>query len=71
MVQGPRASIALDQCSRVVAWLDGRDFVSPEDITNVLPDVLRHRVILTFEAEAQGMSQSDVVDELLQNVPLP
>src|SRR5210317_1456534 len=51
----PRATIALDRCARAHAWLEGRDFVSPEDIQNVAPDVLRHRLILDYEAEALGI----------------
>lgn len=67
----PRASIALDQCSRAIAWLDDRDFVSPEDVLNVLPDVLRHRLILSFDAEASGLSSEDVIETLLDEVPVP
>ena len=67
----PRASIALDQCSRAIAWLDDRDFVSPEDVLNVLPDVLRHRLILSFDAEASGLSSEDVIETLLDEVSVP
>ncbi|MCC6076851.1 AAA family ATPase [Pseudomonas sp. GCM10022188] len=64
----PRGSIALDRCARAHAWLAGRDFVSPEDIQAVLFDVLRHRIILTFEAEAAGIDQDRVVQRILDLV---
>ncbi|MCL7461715.1 MoxR family ATPase [Pseudomonas sp. NW5] len=64
----PRGSIALDRCARAHAWLAGRDFVSPEDIQNVLFDVLRHRIILSFEAEAAGIDQDRVIQRLLDVV---
>ncbi|MBL4775479.1 MAG: MoxR family ATPase [Mariprofundus sp.] len=67
----PRASIALDRCSRAHAWLAGRDYVSPEDIQAIAPDVLRHRVLLSFEAEAAGVSSDDVITELLKRVAVP
>jgi MoxR-like ATPase len=65
----PRATIALDRCSRAAAWLDGRDFVTPDDIRAVAHDVLRHRLILSFEAEAAGISANQVIDSLLAAVP--
>ncbi|SDH42710.1 AAA family ATPase [Pseudomonas panipatensis] len=64
----PRGSIALDRCARAHAWLAGRDFVSPEDIQAVLFDILRHRLILTFEAEAAGIDQDRVVQRILDVV---
>jgi len=67
----PRATIALDRCARAHAWLAGRDFVSPEDIQTIAPDVLRHRVLLSFEAEAAGISSDDVISELLKHVAVP
>jgi len=67
----PRATIALDRCARAHAWLAGRDFVSPEDIQAIAPDVLRHRVLLSFEAEAAGISSDDVIAELLKRVAVP
>ena len=67
----PRATIALDRCARAHAWLAGRDFVSPEDIQAIAPDVLRHRVLLSFEAEAAGISSDDVIAELLKQVAVP
>jgi MoxR-like ATPase len=67
----PRGTIALDQCARALAWLEGRDYVSPADVQAVAHDVLRHRLILTFDAEAQGISSDRVVDLLLDQVPVP
>ncbi len=67
----PRGTIALDGCARAVAWLRGRDFVSPEDVQSVAHDVLRHRVLLTFEAEAQGVQIDQVIDGLIGQVPTP
>jgi len=67
----PRATIALDRCARAHAFLRGRDHLLPEDIHAVIHDVLRHRIILTFEAEAEGLTVDHVVDQLLQKVPLP
>ena len=64
----PRGSIALDRCARAHAWLAGRDFVSPEDIQAVLFDVQRHRIILSFEAEAAGIDQDRVVQRILDVV---
>ncbi len=66
----PRATIALDSCSRAHAWLNGRDFVSPDDVQSIAADVLRHRLILSFEAEANGISSDDVIAELLRLVPV-
>jgi len=67
----PRGTIALDRCARAKAWLAGRDFVSPDDLHAVAPDVLRHRVLLTYEAESEGMKPDDFLNELLSVVPLP
>ena len=64
----PRATIALDRCARAQAWLDGRDFVSPDDIQSVLHDCLRHRLILSYEAEAEGVTADQVIDELIRRV---
>ena len=65
----PRATIALDRCARAHAWLRDRDFVSPDDVQAVAPDVLRHRVLLSFEAEAAGVDADQVIEELLSLVP--
>jgi MoxR-like ATPase len=67
----PRATIALDRCSRAHAWLSGRDYVSPEDIRAIALDVLRHRVLLSFEAEAEAVSTDQLLLELLARVPVP
>jgi MoxR-like ATPase len=67
----PRASIALDRCSRAKAWLEGRDFVSPEDIQDLAFDVLRHRIILSYEAEAEGITADDFIRELIARVAVP
>jgi MoxR-like ATPase len=67
----PRASIALDRCARAHAWLAGRDFVTPEDIQTVAPDVLRHRVILSYEAEAEGITPDRLVQELITRIAVP
>ncbi len=66
----PRATIALDRCARAHAWLSGRDFVSPDDVQAVAHDVFRHRLILSFEAEANGIKADQVIDELLNLVPI-
>lgn len=67
----PRASIYLALVSRAHALLQGRDFVLPEDIKAMAPDVLRHRIILTFEAEAEGISTDDLISEILGKVRIP
>ncbi len=67
----PRASIALDRCARAKAWLSERDYVAPEDIQEMAFDVLRHRLILSYEAEAEGMTTDDVIKELIARVPVP
>lgn len=67
----PRATVALDKCAKINAWLDHRDFVTPEDIHAVIYDVLRHRIILTFEAQAEGVTTDEVIAALLRTVPLP
>jgi len=67
----PRGTIALDRCARAHAWLAGRDFVSPEDVHAVATDVLRHRILLSYEAEAEGVTPERVVSALLDRVPLP
>ncbi len=66
----PRGTIALDRCARAYAWLQGRDYVSPDDIRAVAHDVLRHRILLSFEAEASGLTSDKVISELLNRVPV-
>jgi MoxR-like ATPase len=67
----PRATIALDRCSRARAWLDGRDFVTPDDIQAMAYDVLRHRLIMSYEAEAEGVTADHFIAELLRRVAVP
>ena len=67
----PRGSIALERCARAHAWLAGRDYVAPQDIHAVAADVLRHRVLMSFEAESEGIDSDSVIAELLSLVPLP
>ena len=67
----PRATIALDRCARAHAWLAGRDFVTPEDIQSLACDVLRHRVLLSYEAEAEGVTPDQFVEEILALVAVP
>jgi len=67
----PRATIALDRCARAHAWLAGRDFVDPGDIQAVAFDVLRHRVILSYEAEADGITPVHFIQELIARIAVP
>jgi len=67
----PRATIALDRCARAHAWLQGRDYVTPEDIQLLAYDVLRHRLLLSFEAEAEGIDADRFITTLLERVPVP
>jgi MoxR-like ATPase len=67
----PRATISLDRCARAHAWLAGRDYVGPEDIQAVAYDVLRHRLILRFEAEAEGVTPDRVIGELIARIAVP
>ncbi len=67
----PRATIALDRAARAQAWLRGRCYVSPEDIQALAPDILRHRLILTYEAEAEGITTDHCIQSLLRRVAVP
>lgn len=67
----PRGGIALERCARAKAWLAGRDYVSPEDVHDLATDVLRHRILLTYTAEVDGMGSEDVIAALLKNIPVP
>ena len=67
----PRASIALAQTARAHAFLRGRDFVTPEDVQALAPDVMRHRIVLTFDAEAEGLDSDAVVRQVVGAVPVP
>lgn len=67
----PRATIALDRCARAHAWLAGRDYVGPEDVQTMAYDVLRHRILLTYEAEAEGVSRDNFIEALLNQIAVP
>lgn len=67
----PRATITLDRCARAHAWLAGRDFVGPEDIQAMAFDVLRHRLILSYEAEADGITTDRFINELVNRIAVP
>ena len=67
----PRASMGIDRAARAHAWLAGRDYVGPEDIQAVAPDVLRHRLVLSFEAEADGVDSASVITGILDGVGVP
>jgi MoxR-like ATPase len=64
----PRASIGLDRVSRAMAWLSGRDYVTPDDVQAVVHDVFRHRLILSYEAHAGGKTADQVIDRIVQKV---
>ncbi|WP_294949435.1 MoxR family ATPase [Sulfurivirga sp.] len=66
----PRATLALARTARVHAWLAGKDFVSPDDVRALAADVLRHRLLLTFDAEAEGITPDQVIERLLTVVPV-
>jgi MoxR-like ATPase len=67
----PRAAIAIERGARALAWLDGREFVTPEDVQAIAPDALRHRLLLDYAAQARGVTAQACVDELLGRVPAP
>ncbi|MCK8118113.1 MoxR family ATPase [Pseudoalteromonas sp. 2CM37A] len=67
----PRATIALDKCARAHAWLHGRDFVAPDDIQAVVHNVLRHRIILSYEAQADGITKDQVISRIVELVAVP
>ncbi|MGQ0621202.1 MAG: AAA family ATPase [Panacagrimonas sp.] len=67
----PRAAIAIERGARALAWLGGRDYVSPEDVQAIAPDALRHRLFLDYTAQARGVSAQACVEELLNHVPAP
>ena len=66
----PRATIGLDRCARAHAWLAGRDFVSPDDVAAMAHDVLRHRLVVSYEGEIAGVTSDGVIDRLLELVPI-
>ncbi|HAU24105.1 MAG TPA: AAA family ATPase, partial [Gammaproteobacteria bacterium] len=65
----PRGTISLDRCARAHSWIQGRDFVSPDDVQEILFDVLRHRILLSFEAEASGVTPDRVLETIRERVP--
>jgi len=67
----PRATIALDRCARAHAWLDGRDYVDPDDIQSMVCDVLRHRIVLSYEAEVDGITPDKFIGELIGRIAVP
>ncbi len=67
----PRAAIAIERGARALAWLDTRDYVSPEDVQAIAPDALRHRLLLDYTAQARGVTAEECVSELLSKVPAP
>ncbi|MHB9051720.1 MAG: AAA family ATPase, partial [Thiomonas delicata] len=67
----PRAVLALAHAAQALAYLRGRDFVLPDDIIELAPDVLRHRIVLALEADLQGQSRDDLIAALLQAIPVP
>ena len=67
----PRATIFLAMAARANALIEGRGYVTPQDVKSIAPDVLRHRVILTYEAEAEEKSSEDIIEQILANVPVP
>ena len=66
----PRATIALDRCARANAWIAGRDYVSPDDVQAVALDCLRHRLIVSFEAEAAGVTSDQIIERLIERIPV-
>ena len=67
----PRASIALKTCARALAFIKGKNFVTPDDVKDIAPDVLRHRILVTFEAEARGVDSDEIIRTLLSGVTIP
>ena len=67
----PRATLALARCAKAQAWLEGEAFVSPAHIHRVAPDILRHRIVLSFEGEADGITADDFTKRLLEVVAIP
>ena len=67
----PRATLALVIASKALAFLDGRGYATPQDVKSIAMDVLRHRVTVTYEAEAESLSSADVIRRVLETVPVP
>jgi MoxR-like ATPase len=64
----PRGTIGLDKCSRAYAWLKGRDYVRPDDVQAIVHDVLRHRLLLSYDAQAEGVKPDQIIDKIIQLV---
>jgi MoxR-like ATPase len=64
----PRGTIGLDKCSRAYAWLQGRDYVRPDDLQAIAHDVLRHRILLSYDAEAEGIKADQVINKIVELV---
>ena len=71
LLASPRATLALAQGSRAHAFLRGRAFVTPDDVKSIAPDVLRHRVLRTYEAEAEEVTSDEIVSRILEAIPVP
>jgi len=67
----PRATIALALCAKAHAFLQGRGYVTPQDVKTIAPDVLRHRIIVSYEAEAEDLTSEDLIKRILDEVPAP
>ena len=67
----PRGGLALDRGARAHAWLDGRDYTTPDDVRAVAHNCLRHRIILSYEARAEDLTADDVVSEVIRQVAVP
>ena len=71
MGASPRATLFLNLAARANAMLNGRAYTTPQDVKDVAPDVLRHRILVTYEAEAEGITSADIVAKLLDEIPVP
>ncbi len=67
----PRASICLGMAARAHAFLEGRGYVTPQDVKSLAPDVLRHRILLSYEAEAESKTSDDLIEILLERIEVP
>ena len=71
LMAAPRATLAFSQAARAIAFLAGRGYVIPEDVKEIAKDVLRHRILLTYEAEAESITTEEIVERLLERVEVP
>ena len=67
----PRAGLGLFQASKALAWLRGSDFVTPALVQEILPDVMRHRIGLTYEAESQNLTPDKILQDIVKSTPVP